>query len=289
MPSSNNGPARNFFRLAVNLPLKLDVTGIPQPVPATLIDISEGGCKISSKSILLKEVDLAFEVPRNGKEPLKLRGKVRHIEFKGVTHTFDYGISYVGLRPADTDAIYQFVVEEQRRKLQAKDTDNAPTTRVGGKTKDREAAVLRVERRFPIKFTIFGQRTLEAGIAIDVSRGGMRVILPRQMPDDRTLELRFTLPDDVLDVLTRREHSRAEGLFGRDITVKEKRARLFQELRIQVKMLPGWHEIKGAFHYSVSFLRPKPDFTEEIERFLHAAQLTEIKAKRAPQRTIYAK
>jgi len=44
---------------------------------------------------------------------------------------------------------------------------------------------------------------------------------------------------------------------------------------------------KGPFHYSVLFVRPKAQMLEEIDRFIHAAQLTEIKAKRAPQKTAW--
>lgn len=275
---------RNFFRLAVTIPLEVDVVDAPLPVQGTLVDISEGGCKIAAKQMLLKGVELAFELQRKNKEPLKLRGRICHVDFKAMTKTFDYGIQYLGLRPADADAIYQFVVEEQRRKLQTREGHLEAAK--NGKAKDRQA-VLRVERKFPIQYAIFGQRAFTPAVATDVSRGGLRIVLDRQIPDDRTLELRFALPNDVLEVLTTRTHSRDASLFGREITVKEQKARPFEELRMQVKILPGWHEIKGLFHYSVSFVRPKPQMIEEIERFIHAAQLTEIKAKRAPQKTAW--
>lgn len=275
---------RNYFRLAVSIPLEIEIADTPAPLQGTLVDISEGGCKIAAKSMLLKGVEMAFELPRKAKEPLRLRGRICHIDFKPMTKTFDYGIQYIGLRPADSDMIYQFVVEEQRRKLQTREGHIEAAK--NGKAKDRHA-VLRVERTFPIQYAIFGQRTFAPAIATDISRGGLRVVLDRFIPDDRTLELRFTLPGDVLDVLTRRSQSRDDSLFGREITIKEQRARPFSELRMQVKLLAGWHEIKGMFHYSVSFVRPKPQMLEEIGRFIHAAQLTEIKTKRGLQKTVW--
>jgi len=51
---------RNFFRLAVSIPLEIDVVDAPLPVQGTLVDISEGGCKIAAKQMLLKGVELAF-------------------------------------------------------------------------------------------------------------------------------------------------------------------------------------------------------------------------------------
>ncbi len=130
-------------------------------------------------------------------------------------------------------------------------------------------------------------RAFTPAVASDISRGGLHIVLDRQIPDNRTLELRFTLPNDVLEVLTTRTHSRDASLFGREITVKEQKARPFEELHMQVKILSGWHEVKGLFHYSVAFVRPKPAMLEEIERFIHAAQLAEIKAKRSPQKTAW--
>lgn len=273
---------RNFFRLAVNLPIKVFLADTPVPVEATLVDISEGGSKIHSKSMMLKDAELSFDVPRPGKEPLKLNGRIRHVDFKPTTRTFDYGVEYVHMRKADADAIYQFVMEEQRRKLQTKDglDDLHPARK--GKAQDRQN-VLRVERKFPIEFVPYGSRLPQPGTAHDISRGGMRIVVDRVLADDRTFELRLSLPNDVLDVLTRKEQSRNASIFGREITVKEVRAKPFAQIRIHAKVLPGWHEIKGMYHYSVAFVRPRPEALDEIERFLHAAQLTEIKAKRAPQ------
>lgn len=280
-------PARNFFRLAVNLPIEVLIVDSPLPVKATLIDISEGGSKIHSQSMLLKDSEFTFEVPRAGKPPLKLHGRIRHVDFKPTTRTFDYGVEHTHQSRNDADEIYQFVLEEQRRKLQRnEDTGGANVAARKGKPANRQA-VLRVERKFPIQYVPYGSRTPSPAVAQDISRGGMRIVIDRILPEDRTFELRFVLPADVLDVLTRREQSREGSMFGRELTVKEIKARPFPETRVHVKILPGWHEIKGVYYYSVSFVRPKPGVIEEIERFLHAAQLTEIQAKRAPKKHVY--
>lgn len=275
--------ARNYFRLSVNLPIDVYVTGAPAPVAATLVDISEGGSKIHSKNMLLKDSELSFELKRPGKEPLKLSGRVRHVDFKATTRTFDYGIEHVHKHRGSADDIYQYVLEEQRRKLQTKDGLVDRDTGPARKAASREN-VLRVERKFPIEFVPYGSRTPNPAVAHDISRGGMRIVVDRVLAEDRTFELRFTLPADVLDVLTRKEHSRDGSIFGREISVKEVRPKPFAQVRIHAKILPGWHELKGVYHYSVAFVRPTPAALEEIERFLHAAQLTEIKAKRAPQK-----
>ncbi|GAC1613776.1 MAG: hypothetical protein NVS9B12_14870 [Vulcanimicrobiaceae bacterium] len=274
---------RNYFRLAVDFRVEMRVADYPAPVLGTLTNISEGGCKVAATPMILKDAEVCFELPRPGKPPLKLRGKVAHIDFNALSKTFEYGIQYFGLRPADSDEIYQFVVEEQRRKVLLERPGGLARN---GKAEDR-SPVLRVERTFPIQSAIYGQRIFKPGTATDVSRGGMRIVLDQRVPEDHNLELRFTLPDDVLEVMTKRTQSRDGSVFGREITIKEQKARAFSEVRMQVKVLAGSREIRGSFHYSAQFVRPKPEAIEEIERFLHAAQLTELKAARMPQQSVW--
>ena len=271
---------RNYFRLAVNVPVELEIETVTgPPMPAAIVNISEGGCRINAKAMMLKDAKISFDLNRPGKAPLRLSGIVKNIDFRADTRLFDYGVQFVGLRPADADAVYQFVIEEQRRALAAKDETPAH----GRHLKDGRAArqeVLRVERAFEISYSVPGQRGANPAIALDISRGGMRIVLDRAINTDRSVDLRFTLPQDVLDALTRREESRGGSIFGREISVKEVKAPPFPELRVAVKFMPGMHEIKGRFHYSVSFLRPKPEFIDQVERYIHAAHLTELKKKK---------
>lgn len=268
---------RKSYRLAANINVEVDVPNIAVPVPATLADISEGGCQIVSRVMLLKGVTMQFKLPLEGKPPLLLTGTIRSANSRAETRTFIYGVQFGKLRPADQDAIYQFVVERQRKDLHAK-TSAAANTAAAQSSKGRSA--YRAQRMFPVTFVVTGLPVRGTAMALDLSRGGTRVAFNDQLEESRGLELRFTLPSEVLKVLTHHEVSRAESLFSRDNRVKEIKPKDFAELRIHAKILPGAERVKNKFVYRLVFQSPTQAFQEEIDRYVHAAQLTELKNTR---------
>jgi c-di-GMP-binding flagellar brake protein YcgR len=281
-PAAQND--RKFYRLQTNFPIDIVVPSVAVPVPATLGDISEGGARIVSKSMLLRGTDIEFTLKREGKAPLKLLGTIASIDFKQENRMFHYGIKYRNLRPADSDSIYQFIVEQQRRGMQQKHNaaeEASKTTSNGSALRSvRERAAYRVEKTFPIRFSIVGMRGTNDARALDTSIGGMRISFDRKMQLDRELDLRFTLPSEVLDVLTRREASRDGSIFGRTVELKEIKARRFTELQVHAKVLPAMEEIGGRYIYSITFVRASNFVAEELQRYVHAAQLTELNKAR---------
>ena len=275
---------RKYFRLQVNFPIDITVPSAPVALPAVLGDISEGGCRLVSKSMLMREADIKFELARDGKPPIVLSGKVMSIDFKQGNKMFHYGVKFGKLRAADTDAIYQFIVEQQRRGIQA-DKQEAPADRVtktGTALRSvRERSAYRVEKMFPVRYNIVGLRGSNAAVAVDTSIGGMRIAFDRKQQLERELDLRFSLPNDVLDVLTRREASRDGSIFGRTVQTVEKKARQFTEMQVHAKLLPAMDEVNGRYIYSVVFVRASNFVQEELQRFVHAAQLTELQKQRA--------
>lgn len=281
-PAAQND--RQFYRLETNFPINIVVPSVAVPVPATLGDISEGGARIASRSMLLRGTDIEFTLAREGKVPLKLRGSIASIDFKQENRMFHYGVKYRNLRPAESDAIYHFIVEQQRRGMQQKHQaaeEAAKTTSNGSSLRSvRERAAYRVEKTFGVRFSIVGMRGTNDARALDTSVGGMRISFDRKMQLDRELDLRFTLPSDVLDVLTRREASREGSIFGRTVELKEIKARQFTELQVHARLLPAMQEINGRYVYSVTFVFASNFVAEELQRYVHAAQLTELNKAR---------
>lgn len=274
---------RQHFRLALNVPVDLTVPSAPVQLPATLGDISEGGCRIICKSMLLRESDIKFDLKREGKAPVALSGKVMSIDYKQGNKMFHYGVKFNKLRPADNDAVYQFIVEQQRRGIQAKQQQSEPQRPAGGAPALRSVAErsgYRVEKMFPLRYSVIGMRGSSAAVAIDASIGGMRVAFDSKQNIDREIGFKFTLPNEVLDVLTHRETSREGSIFGRTVQVIEKKARQFGELQVQAKLLPDAREAGGRFIYSVVFVRPSSFVQEELQRYVHAAQLTALQKQR---------
>ncbi|MFN2528447.1 MAG: PilZ domain-containing protein [Candidatus Baltobacteraceae bacterium] len=272
---------RKYYRLQTNFPIDIVVPSVAVPVPATLGDISEGGARVVSRSMLLRGTEIEFTLPRDGKVPLKLLGTIATIDFKQENRMFHYGVKYRNLRPGDSDSIYHFILEQQRRGLQQKSDESEPQTAQSGALRSvRERSAYRVEKNFPVRYSILGLRGSNDARAIDTSIGGMRIAFDRKMQIDGELDLRFTLPSDVLEVLTRREASRDGSIFGRTVDVKEIKARQFSELQVHAKLLPAMAEVKGRYIYSVTFVRVSNFVAEELQRYVHAAQLTELNKTR---------
>lgn len=274
---------RKHFRLQVSVPVDIVVPSQPVALPASLGDLSEGGCRLVCKSMLLRDSDVQFDLARDGKPPIKLSGKIMSIDYKQGNKLFHYGVKFGKLRPADSDAIYQFIVEQQRRGIQEKKQDGDAqrvTSNGSGLRSVRERTAYRVEKMFQLRYSIVGLRGSNAAVAVDTSVGGMRIAFDRKQQLDRELDLSFTLPNEVLDVLTRREASRGGSIFGRTVQTIEKKARQFAEMQVHAKLLPAMTEINGRFIYSVVFVRASSFVHEELQRYVHAAQLTELQKQR---------
>lgn len=256
--------------MVANIAIEIDVPTITVPVPAMLADLSEGGCQIASRVKIATGNSLEFNLRLDGKPALRLRGVIRSTKERPETRSYYYGVQFDRLRPAEQDAIYQFVVDKQRKELQQRP---APL-QAAAQTKGR--AAYRAQRNFAVRYAVVGTPGSSPATALDVSRGGSRVAFDGELREDRELLLRFTLPSDVLGVLTHHEQRGSQSVFGRSGTTKEVKARPFEEMQIHAKVLPGAERIKGRFIYRLVFQRPTPYFEEEIERFVHAAQLTEL-------------
>lgn len=257
-PSQTQQQNRKFFRLPVKIDIEMQVASVAVPVPSTLADISEGGCRIVARAMLKKDSAIAFALPRSGKTPLKLNGVIKAVDFKSANRTFDYRVQFSALRPADRDEVYQYIVEQQRRSAKAAEAASAPARAShapSGSIAKRGA--YRVQRLFPCRYVIAGQRSSSPATVLDVSAGGMRVAFDKPLGLERSVDLKFTLPNDVLAVL--------------------KGSRQFVELSSRATVLPGGSMQKGRFLASVSLVNPAPFVIEEIARYVHAAQLNELR------------
>ena len=271
---------REHFRLALELPINVMSPSVAVPVPATLNDVSEGGARITAQIMLLRGSAVEFDLPRGeGSKPVKLQGAITSINFKQSNRTFIYGIQFKTMRQADRDVVYAFIVEHQRRGIQSKLEPPVSKQNSLELHSVRERGAYRVDRSFAVRYSVLGQRGSTPATALDVSRGGMRLVADRALRTDQDLEVRFTLPSDVLTVLARREVTRSGSIFGRELEMKEIKPPTFEEMHCQVKLLTSTQE-KGKFIYSVTFVRPTDHFSEEIQRFVHASQLSELQRQR---------
>lgn len=251
---------RKSYRLVSNIPVEIHVENIAVPIPATLGDISEGGCQIVSRVLLVRGSKLQFKLPIEKKAPLALSGVIRSVASNADKKTYLYGVQFEKLRAADQDTIYQFVVDKQRHDLHSR----TRATEIAAAQSKTGRASFRAQRMFSVRFVVVGLPISSTAVALDLSRGGTRIAFDEQMRDDRLVELRFTLPSDVLSAVKLHAHAKTHE---------------FSELRITAKIIPGAERVKGKFVYRLIFQNPSQAFQDEIDRYVHAAQLTELKKR----------
>ena len=199
------------------------VDGFDKPLRATVIDLSTGGCRLTAGSIFLSGSGIRFNLPIGGKG-IPIAGKIRH-NAGGSGGALEYGIEFVKLAPADAAVLDRFL-EEERSKSAAADS------------------AIRVETEFDVTCSIAGTKGSINALALDLSRGGLRLAFEKRIPEGSVLSMQFALPN---------------GEAGRPLQLRGKVMHATQQFR--------------EFHHSVVFVDITPAFGDEIDRFVRALRL----------------
>ena len=252
---------RLFYRQAMYLRINLRVSGMRVPVPATLIDLSGGGGMVQSRTMLKPHVPVEFDLPRDGHPHLRIAGKIRKVTYSASDRTFRYAVEFDTLADEIREDLLRFIIDEQRRTISlTRRGEDKPhiSTRI-----HEQRAHRRIELNMAIRYTVTDGGSFEA-IAIDVSTGGMRIITEQVLRQEWVVSVRFTLPSEVLRAVQHVKGAR------RSIAP-------FQELRMQARALPGIKQSRGRYVQSLAWVHPDPASTEEIDRFVQAAQLATLR------------
>ena len=139
---------------------------------AVLLDLSEGGCRISARSVLLTGSTITIELAQAGKRALPLRGTVRHVANARNPGEVEFGVEFGALARDEAAGLAAFIDEKRRQ---------GPS----------EA---RTETDFPVRCNVDGMREAFSAVALDLSLNGMRLEVRRQFTEDTKLILRFAVP-----------------------------------------------------------------------------------------------
>ena len=268
---------RTDFRLATDKSIEIHVAGVRYFVSATLVDISATGCQFSSPTKINPGAAIRFDLPHEGHPTLKLVGTIKSTRLNKKENIFRSGVRFEYEKEADKDALYRFIVEQQRhvigsvRALAQKRRMDMRWRLFGFRRKKIKARVdFRIRYRFAIQYMLGdGHKQKKKGFAVDIGAGGMRVAAESVLNKEFPIFVHFTLPKEVLDVF-------AGPTSGAD-PARVARLRPFKPITVGAKILPGVKESHGLFLHSVEFIDPKGPMIEEIERFIHAGQLSGIR------------
>jgi hypothetical protein len=279
--SIERGNQRGTYRQSIELPIAVEVDGLPAPVYGTLINISETGCRIRSLILIDRERDLNFELKRPGHPAIHLRGTVVSRSAPPAGGGYEYGIAF---NPSDSEraALRKEIHELQRReaaaRANARPAATVGTTAAPAKSAKQRRGSVRTLVGFSVRYRIPGRpgKTAEAN---EVSTGGLRLITADKLENGTLVEMRFTLPNSVLWVYPAAEDRIEITPFGpRRIRIPDNR-RSFDEMIVHGRIVSRFAPNRDRDVYGVQFTDIDGYQREEIARFTHAVQLTKLRSE----------
>jgi c-di-GMP-binding flagellar brake protein YcgR len=194
---------------------------------------------------------------------------------------YEYGVEFEGLETATHEALAREIVEMQRRaaaaRAEQRDAEALETTS-GADAKQRRKT-LRTLAVFPVRYRPTN-RSANVGEASDISAGGLRLLCNDSLPVGSEIEIRFTLPNDVLSAYPKADDRVEISPFGhRRVKLPDNR-RPFEEMIVRGRVLARLEGSRGQECYGVGFTDIDGYQREEIARFAHAAQLVKLRNSR---------
>jgi c-di-GMP-binding flagellar brake protein YcgR len=282
LPSAERSNQRRYFRQSIELPIAVTVRGLPAPVYGTLINVSESGCRIRSLILLDRDRIVEFTLHRPGRPPLSLRGRVMSRVTPHSDAGYEYGVEFDRLETTTHDALSREIAEMQRRaaaaRAEERDAEVLASSSPSADAKQRRKSI-RTVAVFPVRYRPTN-RSANVGEASDISAGGLRLLCADSLPVGSEIEIRFTLPNDVLSAYPKADDRVEISPFGhRRVKLPDNR-RSFEEMIIRGRVLARLEGSRGQECYGVGFTDIDGYQREEIARFAHAAQLVKLRNAR---------
>ena len=138
----------------------------------------------------------------------------------------------------------------------------------------------RASFEFAVVYGIEGRSGSRTAIATELSAGGLRLIGDEDLPDETILDLRFTLPNDLVrGVHVEKEtfETTPRGKVKKKIMVPPDP---FKEMAVRAKVLVAYFYVRRRkFAHGVQFVDVAERTQEEIQRFIHVWQIRQLRER----------
>jgi c-di-GMP-binding flagellar brake protein YcgR len=132
----------------------------------------------------------------------------------------------------------------------------------------------RASVEFPMLYVVEGRTGMRTAVANDLSAGGLRLVGDEDLAHDAFIDLRFTLPNDLIrGVQIEKEivETTKAGKVKRKIMVPPEP---FREMEIRGKIVIAFFNAKRRkFAHGVQFVDIEDRTREEVQRFIHVWQI----------------
>jgi c-di-GMP-binding flagellar brake protein YcgR len=269
---------RRHFRQSIELPIAVSVEGLPAPVYGTLVNISETGCRLRSLILLERQRSVEFELKRPLRQAIMMRGRIVTRKYPAQGGGYEYGIDFVATPSEERAVLSKEIRELQRREGATRAFRREDAAPASDATAAQRRSALRAMASFPIRYRATN-RVSAFGEASDISMGGLRLACPQTLTIGGIVELRFKLPDDVLDIYPPSSERTEITPFGpRTVRIPDNR-RPFEEMFVHGRIVSRFAPSSGREVYGVAFTDIDGYQREEIARFTHATQLTKLRSE----------
>ncbi|MGH7659595.1 MAG: PilZ domain-containing protein [Vulcanimicrobiaceae bacterium] len=268
-------PRRQAVRIEVNTEVAVLLPDLGRELRLLLVDISESGALLRTPFKLPANGRIAFNWVGPSRERIPVGGYVVSARPTDGARTVDYGVTFA-MTPGDRERLVRELVEVQRRRAFHAGRESSK----GGRERRRGY-------RAPLKFPVHARANkggrwtgVRAG-AHDISMGGMLIALPGEHDDGTELQVTFTLPLHAVDQGGEETVTVEQTPFGPRRVKKTAAIRPFEPIETNARIVHKRGVQAGTQLYGVTFGDFSEFLQEEIARFVHAYQVTQLRKSAA--------
>lgn len=255
-----------------DVPVKISLRGLAEPVQAMLLHIALAGCRLRSWMLMERGTALSFDWRLSSGKKLTLNGVVaaRYAPRNGGVG-FEYAVALEPINGPDADALAHEAAMLERKSASARsyDTSLVDISQFMG---------YRVPNDFAVTYCIDDPRVGgKIGQASDVTGNALRLRCAEQLRVGNVIMLQFHLPETVLDVHKGKDDELVVGPHGYRRVPRKYLRRPFEELRLRGRIAAIVKDSQSRNAYEVELLEVGGLAREEIARYIHASQLAKLK------------
>lgn len=150
------------------------------------------------------------------------------------------------------------------------------------RTSDEQRQAYRAAVEFPIVYVVDGRAGARTAVATDLSAASLRLIGDEDLIDETFVDLRFTLPNHLVqDVHVEKEvvETTSRGRQQKKIMVPPEP---FTEMTVRAKVVTTFLRVRRRkLAHGMQFVDAPEQTTEELQRFIHVWQIRELRARAA--------
>lgn len=263
----------------MELPIAIEVAGLPAAVYGTLINMSETGCRLRSLILIDRDRDVNFELKRPNQPPFLMKGRIVTRATPPQGGGYEYGVNFGRMTNTERAQLAREILEMQRREGATRaEKKGLSAPKPAPKPGKQRRTSLRTMVGFPVRYKA-GSKPSVTAEANDVSTGGLRLICAETIDIGTPVELRFKLPEQFLSVYPAADERTEITPFGpRKVRVPDNR-RPFEEMTVRGRVVSRFQPSRGREVYGVQFTEIDGYQREEIARFTHSVQLAKLRTE----------